>query len=107
MQKIIALKSLVKTASGQIEFVWQNDSYTVVEPRELRLACPCAHCVEEFTGRPLLNPNQVSETIIPLVIKNVGRYAVNFEWSDGHKTGIFSFDYIQQRFGVLGVSENS
>ncbi|MDX6289392.1 MAG: Gamma-butyrobetaine hydroxylase-like, N-terminal, partial [Blastocatellia bacterium] len=25
----------------------------------------------------------------------VGRYALNFRWSDGHETGIYSFQYLR------------
>ena len=30
----------------------------------------------------------------------VGRYALSFVWSDGHKTGIFSFDYLRELAGL-------
>ena len=26
----------------------------------------------------------------------VGRYALNFRWSDGHETGIYSFRYLRE-----------
>ena len=51
---------------------------------DLRLACPCARCVGEFSGKPLLNPKSIDPTVRPLFIKPVGNYAVGIEWSDGH-----------------------
>ena len=60
--------------------------------RPLRLACPCAACVEEMTGRPVLNPDAVPRDVRPLRVALVGAYGLRIEWSDGHSTGIFTFE---------------
>ena len=59
--------------------------------RDLRLLCPCASCVDEGTGRPLLDPKTVREDILLFGAELVGRYGLSFIWSDGHKTGIFAW----------------
>ncbi len=63
--------------------------------RPLRLACPCAACVEEMSGRPLLDPATVPEDIRPLRLALVGAYGLKIEWSDGHSTGIYTFDHLR------------
>ena len=55
--------------------------------RELRLACPCAGCVEEMSGKPLLDPATVPQDVRPLRLALVGAYGLRIEWSDGHGTG--------------------
>ena len=35
------------------------------------------------------------QDILLLVVEPVGRYALSFVWSDGHKTGIFSWQYLR------------
>lgn len=60
--------------------------------RALRLACPCAACVEEMTSRPLLNPATIPADIRPLQLALVGAYGLKVSWSDGHHTGIFTYD---------------
>ena len=59
--------------------------------RELRLACHCAICIEEMTGRKLLDPKTVKADISPKQIHSVGNYAILFDWNDGHNSGIYSF----------------
>jgi ATP-binding protein involved in chromosome partitioning len=66
------------------------------EARALRLACPCAGCIEEMTGRPLLDPARVPDDIRPLRIDLVGGYGLRVHWSDGHDTGIHTFDRLRE-----------
>jgi len=73
--------------------------------RQLRLACPCAQCVEEWTGKKLLREEQVPRDISLRSTDLVGRYALTFVWSDGHQTGIFSFDYLRQLAGLDSRAE--
>jgi DUF971 family protein len=57
---------------------------------------PLRGCVDEMTGRPRLVPNAVPADIMPLAIHYVGRYALQFNWSDGHQTGIYPFEYLRR-----------
>jgi ATP-binding protein involved in chromosome partitioning len=77
-------------------FEWDAQGHQGFFPaRQLRLACPCAACVEEMTGRPLLNPARVAEDIAPRSLALVGAYGIRVDWSDGHKTGIYTFDRLR------------
>jgi len=80
---------------------WKDGAVTDLGARDLRLACPCASCIEEGTGRKLLDPATVPEKVLLLGVELVGRYALSFVWSDGHKTGIFSFELLR-RLGTGG-----
>ncbi len=85
------------TEDGQrLRIAWADGAVTEFVPRALRVACPCAGCVDEMTGARILDPTRVSETIMPLEIHYVGRYALTFVWSDGHSTGIYPFDYLRK-----------
>lgn len=75
---------------------WADGHESVYLPRYLRLLCPCAGCVEEMSGRRLLSPDAVPADVYPLAIHYVGRYALQFQWSDGHDTGIYSYELLRR-----------
>ncbi|MHC4959692.1 MAG: DUF971 domain-containing protein [Planctomycetota bacterium] len=79
-----------------LEIEWQDATVSRYNVRTLRLACPCAACVDELTGEIRLNPDLVPDDVRPRNIKSVGNYAVSIVWSDGHDTGIYSFDRLRQ-----------
>ena len=66
--------------------------------RELRKRCPCATCLAERDKQskmyiPLFAENQVTVKSI----NQVGNYAVQITWNDGHNTGIYEY-YFLKRF---------
>jgi ATP-binding protein involved in chromosome partitioning len=83
--------SVVIGPPAQITVAWRDGRSDVHGARALRLACPCAHCVHEITGKPLLDPATVPSDLSAVEGKRVGNYAWQFLWSDGHRTGLYSF----------------
>jgi ATP-binding protein involved in chromosome partitioning len=77
---------------------WDQAGHVALFPaRALRLACPCAACVEEMSGRPLLDPASVPADVRPLRLALVGAYGLRVAWSDHHDTGIYTFDRLLAR----------
>jgi ATP-binding protein involved in chromosome partitioning len=79
-----------------LEIEWQDGTTTRYDVRSLRLACPCAGCVDELTGERRLNPDLVPDDVKPVNIRSVGNYAVSIAWSDGHDTGIYTYERLRQ-----------
>ena len=75
--------------------LWEDGQRNDFDVRDLRLACRCAQCVEEMSGRPLLDPKSVRPDVTPRTITSVGNYAIQVSWSDGHSTGIYSFEFLR------------
>lgn len=75
---------------------WQDGRVSRYPVRSLRLACRCARCVDEHTGRPLLVAENVPDDVRPVRISPVGRYAIQIAWTDGHDSGIYSFEYLRE-----------
>ncbi|TVQ23341.1 MAG: DUF971 domain-containing protein [Spirochaetaceae bacterium] len=75
---------------------WPDGTIDRVPNTDLRAACGCAVCVDEFTGEPKLDPSTIPPDIKANALDRVGNYAVSVEWSDGHTTGFFPYDRIRQ-----------
>lgn len=87
----------IRRRGAEILFEWDRAGHVgVFGTRELRLACPCAVCVDEMTGRPLLDPATVPEEVTAESVELVGAYGVRFRWSDGHGTGIYTFESLRR-----------
>lgn len=74
---------------------WNDGHASVYSVRRIRLECRCANCVDEWTRQRILKEEQVPSNIKPMKIEPVGRYALNFTWSDGHDTGIYTFEQLR------------
>lgn len=81
---------------ARLRISWADGVASEFPPRDLRLLCPCAGCVDEMTGVRTLRADGVDEGVYPTAIHYVGRYALQFVWSDGHSTGIYTFEYLRQ-----------
>ena len=79
-----------------VKIRWQDAHESVYLARELRLACPCAGCVDEMTGVVRVISTSIPQDVHPLKIEPVGRYAITIHWSDGHHTGIYAFDRLRK-----------
>jgi DUF971 family protein len=87
---------LARSPKGDFLISWTDGSTRKVSQRDLRLRCPCASCVDEFTGEPLLDPETVPLDLKVLRLRSVGHYAVAFDFSDGHKTGIYPWEMLRR-----------
>ena len=75
---------------------WQDGSESVIALRDIRIACGCAVCCNELTGEQVLDPKSVPDDIQATRIAPVGNYALTFEWSDGHATGIHPWEHLRE-----------
>ncbi|RMF57621.1 MAG: DUF971 domain-containing protein [Calditrichaeota bacterium] len=89
-----------KSGENELIIVWDDGHESHYQMQRLRKACPCATCKtarEKARSGPLnvLSPQEViPENVQVRSAEIIGRYAVQFAWSDGHHEGIYSFDYL-------------
>ena len=98
-QKIRAIKD-----RGVFEIVWSDEHSASFPFHFLRCECPCAACVNEFTGERILDPQTVSKDIEPSEVAFSGNYALKIMWTDGHFTGLYSWDYLERLEAALNGS---
>lgn len=83
-----------------LEILWADGETRVIPARDLRIACPCAACRDEVTGTRLLDPEAVPLTVAPTRIWSVGNYAIGIAFSDGHGSGIYTYQALRQMQGA-------
>ncbi len=79
-----------------IVFSWDDGFEAELSPWQLRVRCPCAHCVSEATGRRLLDPASIPRDLGLRDLKPVGNYAYRCLFSDGHDTGIYPLEMLRE-----------
>ena len=87
---------IIEENDSELTIHWSDEKETTYNAPELRRNCPCASCINEWTGEQILNPETIPEDLSFSHISIVGRYALNFHFSDGHDTGIFSFKFLRE-----------
>jgi DUF971 family protein len=89
-------REIMQEGEAGLRITWADGRECFYDAPGLRRACPCAQCVNEWTGQRVLKPEAISEELSIEDISIVGRYALSFRWSDGHETGIYSFRYLRE-----------
>ena len=64
--------------------------------RQLRASCECAQCVNEWTGERILEPATIPADIAIESMELVGAYAIRVRWSDGHDSGLFTWERLRE-----------
>jgi DUF971 family protein len=77
--------------NGRVVIVWDDGSKLQYPLDALRNACPCAGCRGHSPGE--VEPPNVQGVGLTN-ISEVGTYAVRFDWTDGHSTGIYTWPYL-------------
>jgi DUF971 family protein len=107
-EAIVPVKVRVhKTEGTGVEIDWKDGHRSQWSFKWLRNACPCATCVEErkAEGREPGDPRSEPKQLLPMYtpparpteVTPVGRYAISFHWEDGHRSGIYSWDYLRRQ----------
>jgi DUF971 family protein len=86
---------IVEESDSRVTIKWSDGLETAYTAAHLRKMCPCAGCVNEWTGERTLKETDIPADMTFSHFAIVGRYALSFHFSDGHDTGIFSFNYLR------------
>ena len=96
MPRAMPIPSEVRRLGVQsLRIAWADGHRSEYDNRVLREHCPCAVC-RERPGRSLPLAAGQGQEIYPLQLSVVGRYALSIQWSDGHDTGIYSYQTLRE-----------
>jgi DUF971 family protein len=90
----------IQQIGNELAIKWPDGGESFIPLERLRHACPCAGCKGEtdIMGNLHKNPNQklTAPSFQMVRISRVGGYGIQPVWADGHATGIYSFEYLEQ-----------
>lgn len=79
---------------------WSDDIESYITLQRMRKVCPCAGCAgeEDALGNIYKGPEQqLNQSSYQLLnIKQIGYYALQPFWGDGHNTGIYRFELLKK-----------
>lgn len=108
----------VTRSNENLTIEWTDGSSITIPAVVLRKNCPCAGCKEmrgdDSHSKPLTGKKR-SLTIIESSLEqettlvhvwSVGAYAIGLKWKDGHDSGIYTFELLQQLGDDLIANKN-
>jgi len=90
-----AIEAALTPDGKTLELVWDDGRRSSVAVRVLRQQCPCAECVDEWSGQRTLLIDKVPIDLTAGQLSQVGNYAVSFVFGDKHRTGIFNWELLR------------
>jgi len=88
-------REIERLGAREMRITWDDGHVSVYANPDLRFACSCANCIEEWSGVRRIQRETIPTDIFPTGMELVGNYAVQITWSDGHATGIYTYDHLR------------
>lgn len=79
-----------------LTLTWSDGVTTSLAARVARQYCPCAGCVEEWSGQRTFDVETIPVEMKIIEVQPVGNYALSFTFGDLHRTGIFQWEYLRE-----------
>lgn len=96
----------IQQIGDELAIKWEDGVESFVKLEALRRSCPCAGCKGEvdIMGNLYKNPDKPLAPAAFLLqrITNVGGYAIQPVWGDGHSSGLFAYDYLRRVAAAAG-----
>jgi DUF971 family protein len=87
---------LKKQGQETFKIRWEDGHESIYSFRYLRQNCACAACRNEITGERTIDPETIPPDLKGTKVEIVGNYALHFEFSDHHSTGIYPFQVLRR-----------
>lgn len=87
--------TLEMSGTSKLKITWADEHFSEFKVSYLRELCPCAKCKDVRSTEPPENWN-FRAFFVTETPKMTGGYALSFVFNDGHKDGIYSFEFLRQ-----------
>ncbi|HRI09413.1 MAG TPA: DUF971 domain-containing protein [Nannocystaceae bacterium] len=84
------------TRDNTLVITWADGRRDRLPARLLRGFCPCASCQGHSPGVRFSDPG---EGVTVLAMEEVGAYALGLHFSDGHDTGVYTWEWLRELGG--------
>jgi DUF971 family protein len=85
--------------SKGVTIEWSDGLKSEYSLRYLRDHCPCATCTGAHgtpPQKPAGSPFPMFQPALKILrLEPVGNYAIRIHWSDGHNTGLYTYEYLR------------
>ena len=85
---------------NELAIKWSDGGESFITLEKLRQACPCAGCKGEMDvmGNLYKGPEikLKPESFVLRKLAQVGTYAAQPTWGDGHNSGLYSYEYLRK-----------
>ena len=96
IQQTALVKKIAQLDRYTLGVEWTDGHRSHWRLATLRRRCPCASCVDEWTGEAKLQPEAIDDDILATLVESVGQYALRVHFTDGHNTGIFTYAHLRE-----------
>jgi len=91
----VLVRKIWQKSNTEFSIEWSDGTVMDYRLSDLQKKCPCAACVDENSGKRLVNENSIKEDVRAIRILSVGRYALRVQFTSGCSNGIFDFKLLR------------
>jgi len=104
MDPVIEPANIAISKSKGVRIDWKDGHHSEYSLAWLRDHCPCASCTgahgtppeKTSYSAPPSSPFPMYKPALKIVeVTPVGHYAIQIKWSDGHQSGIYSWEHLR------------
>jgi DUF971 family protein len=90
------IRQIEQVDNTSFVITWSDGLQARYKLNELQKRCPCAACIDEITGKRIIDEKNVKPDVRATRITSVGRYALRIQFTSGCSTGIYEFDLLHR-----------
>lgn len=92
----VLIRKIDQKDNFTFSITWSDGRQSDYRLSELQKRCPCAACVDEYTGKRLLDESSIRSDVRAERILSIGRYALRIQFTSGCSSGIYDLAMLRK-----------